>query len=192
MVLRLVVFLAVGLALSGCAREEPLPQLYQIPQNTPLVTMRGTETTTATLRGNVTVYDFIFTRCKGICPLLTQRMKQLANAIDPSQPVRFASISVDPVHDTPAVLSRYAQQFGADERWMFYTGQRHDIVKLSVEGFKLAAGEPTSNPDEPILHSTRFVLADAEGMIRGYYDSNDPAALETLARDARRLAKEVQ
>ena len=41
---------------------------------------------------------------------------------------------------------------------------------------------------EPILHSTRFVLVDGEGRIRGYYEAFDEASTEKLRRDLLRLA----
>lgn len=188
--IRLLIHLSLPLfLLTACHRSEPLPHLFELPRETRLVTMRGENVTVGDLAGKVTIYDFIFTRCKGICPLLSQRMAQLTRSIGDER-VAFASISVDPAYDTPAALARYAAAYGGDQRWMFYTGDRDEIIELSVKGFKLAAGEASPNPDEPILHSTKFVLVDAAGTIRGYYDSNDAAALETLRRDALRLARE--
>jgi protein SCO1/2 len=105
-------------------------------------------------------------------------------------PVRFVSFSVDPGTDTPEVLARYAEGAGAGADWWFVTGSMRDLHALSTEGFKLAAmenapGEETA--DGPFLHSSKFVLVDAEAAIRGYYDSEDPAALKAIEADARRL-----
>lgn len=121
---------------------------------------------------------------------MTARMKGLRDRLA-GTPVRFVSFSVDPVHDTPEVLSRYAAQVGAGDEWWFVTGPMADLHRLSTEGFKLAAmeAEPgTPAPDGPFLHSSRFVLVGADGIIRGYYDSEDPAAVRALEADARRLA----
>ena len=57
--------------------------------------------------------------------------------------MRFVSISVDPIRDTPEVLRGYAMYARNDPRWMFLTGDRKTIVDLSVKGFKLAAGDAT-------------------------------------------------
>jgi len=48
----------------------------------------------------------------------------------------------------------------------------------------------TASPEEPILHSTRFVLVDRNGAIRGYYDAIQGGELERLARDLRALEAE--
>ena len=141
------------------------------------------------LHGKVAIYDFIFTSCRGMCPTMTKTMQELYEGTPEGWPVRFVSISVDPVHDTPAVLAAYAKPFRRNKRWLFLTGNRDDIIRLSVDGFKLAAGAPGS-PQEPILHSSRFVLVDRNGWIRGYYDSLDKAAMERLQQDVRLLVSE--
>lgn len=176
------------LATLSCTRAAELPKLYEVPRVS-LVADSGSPFDLASLRGEVVIYDFIFTRCSGICPVMSKRMSELQAQIDRDEPVRFVSVSVDPAHDTPAVLRDYAKRFRRDERWLFLTGDREAIIRLSVNGFKLAAGEP-GHGSEPILHSNRFVLVDREAVIRGYYDSSDPAAMASLLRDAGRLAKE--
>ena len=174
---------------AGCAeRAEPLPVLYPVP-DTPLVADDGTPTSTADLRGEVVIYDFIFTRCGATCPMMTRAMKKLTGEFDADEQIRFASVSVDPAHDTPAVLSEYAAKHREDRRWVFLTGERDDIIGLSVDGFKLAAGEPGEGL-EPILHSTKFILVDRDGQIRAYYDGGDPEEMERLAADAKRLLRE--
>lgn len=121
---------------------------------------------------------------------MTARMAALRSRLADT-PVRFVSFSVDPGTDTPEVLARYADGAGAGADWWFVTGPMRDLHALSTEGFKLAAmenapGEETA--DGPFLHSSKFVLVDAEAAIRGYYDSEDPASLQAIEADARRLA----
>jgi protein SCO1/2 len=139
------------------------------------------------LRGRPWVADFIFTQCAGACPAMTARMARLRRDLSPS--VTLVSFTVDPAHDTPEVLARYAAAFHADESWHFLTGPQKDLYDLSVGGFKLAAmevpaAEQTAGGDGPFLHSSKFVLVDAEGVIRGYYDSTDEQAMRALVADA--------
>jgi cytochrome oxidase Cu insertion factor (SCO1/SenC/PrrC family) len=141
----------------------------------------------ADLRGRPWVADFIFTQCAGACPAMTARMARLRR--DLSSDVRLVSFTVDPAHDTPEVLARYAAAFHADESWHFLTGPQKDVYDLSVGGFKLAAmevpaGEQAAGGDGPFLHSSKFVLVDGEGVIRGYYDSTDEKAMRALVADA--------
>jgi protein SCO1 len=140
----------------------------------------------ADLRGRPWVADFIFTQCGGACPAMTARMARLRR--DLSKDVASVSFTVDPAHDTPEVLARYAAAFRADEGWHFLTGPQKDLYDLSVGGFKLAAmevpaAEQGAGGDGPFLHSSKFVLVDGEGVIRGYYDSTDEPALRALLAD---------
>ena len=172
----------------GTATSEP-PRLFVVPPFT-LVERSGRPATLDALRGRPWVADFIFTRCAGVCPAMTARMAALRARLADA-PVRFVSFTVDPANDTPEVLARYAAAAGASADWWFVTGPMRDLHALSTQGFKLAAMENApgaETADGPFLHSSKFVLVDAEGAIRGYYDSEDAAAVRVLEADARRLA----
>jgi protein SCO1/2 len=121
--------------------------------------------------------------------MMSLRMARLEREMPRDLGMRFVSFSVDPEHDTPPVLQDYAESFGAPGRWLFLTGEKKVIHRLSKEGFKLAVDDTTPvNEDEPILHSTRFVLVDAEGRIRGYYEAFDEDAVKRLMLDVQALA----
>lgn len=123
------------------------------------------------LRGRVWVADFIFTNCAGPCPVMSRRMQDLQAELlrDRMDKVVCVSFSVDPERDTPAALREYADQRGASpSRWLFVTGPKAALRALCVNGFKLAVQDDAS-PDDQILHSSRFVLVDKRGRIRGYY-----------------------
>jgi protein SCO1/2 len=176
-------FLAVA-----CQQQPELPKLFPVPSTT-LVDERGKQVSLDAMKGSVTVYDFIFTNCTGTCPIMTNNMRALTKEIDDDAPVRFVSISVDPARDTPAVLADYARRVRNDDRWTFLTGERQQILDLSIKGFKLAAGDPMPG-GEPLLHSAKFAVADKEGVIRGYYDGTDGAATAEIANVVERLAEE--
>jgi protein SCO1/2 len=165
-----------------------LPKLFPVP-DAKLVDETGKPVSLASMKGSVTVYDFIFTSCTGTCPIMTNNMRELTPKIAKDVPVRFVSISVDPARDTPAVLADYAKRNRNDPRWTFLTGDRDEIVKLSVQGFKLAAGDPMPG-GEPLLHSSKFAVADRNGIIRGYYDATDGTVPEVVAKVVKQLAKE--
>lgn len=177
-----------GFWLGGCRESVALPLLFPVPATT-LTTETGQPLNLRELRGKVAIYDFIFTNCAASCPVMAASMRTLTREID-SPDVRFVSISVDPARDTPPVLSRYAAAVRNDDRWIFLTGEREQILDLSIKSFKLAAGEPEPIPGaEAVLHSQRFVVVDREGMIRGYYDGASPDEMKKLARDVRALLR---
>jgi protein SCO1/2 len=168
--------------------EQP-PVVGEVPDFT-LVNRDGQTIRRRDLAGAPWVADFIFTRCGASCPMMSLRMAKLERELPEDLGVRFVSISVDPEHDTPRVLEEYAQSFGAPGRWLFLTGDKPQIYRLSREGFKLALDDTTPvSPDEMILHSTRFVLVDGQGKIRGYYEAFDEKALEKLVQDLRAISK---
>ncbi|HVR43542.1 MAG TPA: SCO family protein [Thermoanaerobaculia bacterium] len=169
----------------SCGRPPELPVLYPVPAVT-LVGERGEPVALDSMRGNVAIYDFIFTRCGATCPMMTRAMQRLTREFPPDAPIRFVSITVDPEYDTPQVLAQYAAEHRNDPRWSFLTGDRDAVIGLSVDGFKLAAGDPMEGL-EPLLHSTRFVLVDRRGDVRGYYDSLDGDAMKQLVADAKAL-----
>ena len=119
----------------------------------------------------------------------------MADALGEDSLVKIASFSVDPEHDTPEVLDRYAAEHGAGDGWYFLTGKPQAIYTLCREGFLLALDPPPSPEaagSDPIIHSNRFVLVDGESRIRAYYDPFDEAELKRLLDDARALVKERQ
>jgi len=104
----------------------------------------------------------------------------------PEPQLRFVSFSVDPEHDTPEVLARYAEEWSPGEtRWTLLATQPDEIQRVA-QGFGVMV-MPTDDENDPIVHSNRFFLIDGEGMIRGSYVSDDDEAMERLASDARRL-----
>lgn len=181
---------AAATALQWLRRPEPLPVYGQLPGFS-LVNRDGRTVRLVDLSGKAWVADFVFTRCPASCPMMSSRMARLERSLPSDLGVRMVSITVDPTFDTPEVLERYARKFQAPERWLFLTGGREAVRSLCVEGFKLGLDMdpgPGVGP-EPILHSTRFVLVDGEGRIRGYYEAFDEESTEKLRDDLLRLAE---
>jgi protein SCO1/2 len=165
-----------------------LPRLGASPAFT-LVSEQGKTTTQDDLAGKIWIADFIFTRCGGSCPILSAKMVALSERMRDVPEIRFVSFGVDPEHDTPEVLAEYGRTLGADPaRWTFLRGERPVIRALIKDGFKLAIEDGAADSVEPILHSTRFVLVDGEGTIRGYYDGMEQPPVDQLDKDARALA----
>ena len=175
---------------SACRSDPPeLPVLSTLPAFA-LIDQSNQPYGSADLRGKIWVADFIFTRCPDMCPMLSAAMASLQRDLDREKlwdRVRLVSFSVEPDHDSPEVLREYAAKLRAGAHWAFLTGSRQDIWQLSQEGFKLPAAESPPDAGNPILHSNKFVLSDAEGRIRGYYNATDAQDRQRLLRDLRTL-----
>lgn len=180
----------VAAILVGCHAKPELPSFGAVPAFA-LTDQAGKAFTREGLAGTTWVAAFVFTRCPSACPRVTQAMRRLqVNAAQHGVPLRLVSVSVDPEFDTPEVLRRYAAEYGANlETWSFVTGNA-DVIKNAAEtGFKIAVdgkADP-SKADFGITHGTQLVLIDGAGQIRGYYASNETAALTRLLDDAARL-----
>jgi len=186
--------LSAFLALAGCNRGAEAPPVFGTVPEFQLIERSGRTVNRDELRGKNWVADFFFTRCRGVCPLLTARLAELQERIglENASDVRFVSFTVDPAADTPEVLAAYAARFGASpSHWLFLTGDRTALFQLIEKGFRLAVAErsqPSSeDPNDRLTHSDRLVLVDGQFRIRGFYRATDSEAIERLVRDLSRV-----
>jgi protein SCO1/2 len=199
---RLLVMAGLGLALAlvlwaALRRPQPAPALlhYGAVPAFSLTGMDAKPFASSALAGKVWAASFVYTQCKNSCPMLEAQMRRLSLSLPSGPGYALVSITVDPDRDTPQALAAYAQKMGlTDPRWAFLTGPKPVLKKLIQEGFHLAAepGERQSDarqaPD--ILHSSKIVLVDKHGDIRGYYDGLLAESVEAVRDDAARLAAE--
>ncbi len=158
-------------------KKTVLPVLATVPDFT-LTERSGRTIKKSDLAGKVWIADFIFTRCAGICPTMTLKMKSLAHDL---KSVRFVSFSVDPEYDSSLALSDYADRYEIkSEPWWFLTGARETLNRI-------ATALHMNKIDEPMMHSGRFVLVDKKGQVRAYADSSDENELGKLTAAAKSL-----
>jgi len=195
---------------AGPGSPETLDVYGDVPDFS-LTERSGRRVTRADLLGKVWVANFIYTQCTETCPLQTARLARLQSEFAGERDLRLVSITVDPKRDTPAVLSRYAERYGADPvRWLFLTGEKGAIFRLAKEGFRLGVADPddASEATRPrpwlelpaawgshgskglILHSPRLVVVDRRAKIRAYHRPDDEEALERLRRNVRLVLRE--
>jgi protein SCO1 len=181
---RLVSALAAALAMVACGDHRTLPVLAEIPQFE-LTGQTDRPFDSRSLDGHIWVANFIYTSCPGPCPMMTHHMRTIQDATAKSAGVQLVSFTVDPDHDTPAVLAQYAAQFKADPaRWHFLTGPMERLNALGQEWFKL------NRVDGKLDHSTRFALVDKKRRVRGYYLSGEENFPKDLLKDLMLLERE--
>lgn len=187
------------LALAGCKEQAPfemlatpppatLQKLWQLPDFS-LTERSGKTMSLADLAGKVWVADFFYTTCPGPCPMMTSRLSALEEKLAGKTDVRLVSISLDPEKDSPDVLREYADRFKAGADWLFFTGEKATIRTLAEKGFKLAVAEERNSP-EPIVHSTKLVLVDRAGWVRGLYEGVGEDQTARMIADIERLLAE--
>jgi cytochrome oxidase Cu insertion factor (SCO1/SenC/PrrC family) len=174
--------------------DEELPVLAD-PPAFELRDQNGAPFTRVDLVGHVTVAGFVFTRCQSSCPAITLRMRGIQDqTASIGDRVQLLSFSVDPDHDTPAVLAEYARKAGADpHRWRFLTGRPDEVRRVINAALKLTMerdGTTQPNGAPAVIHSDHLALFDRQGRVRGYYSSTDPDRLAHLHDDLTRLLSE--
>ena len=147
------------------------------------------------LTGRVWVADIIFTRCPGPCVKMTRQLAELQAALAPDRPVTLVSLTADPEFDSVEVLRQYADRFGAQPgRWHFLTGRKAEVYDLAIKQLLLAVDDTDpaqrTNDADLFIHSTKFVLVDAQGGVRGVFEGTEPESRPRLMEAIQLLLKE--
>lgn len=164
---------------------------HQIPAYE-LIDQNGQKFSSEQTKGKIYVADFFFTRCGTICPKISNNLTRIQSIFSADPNVIIVSHSVDPKHDSSAVLQRYAQKYDAKYgKWFFLTGEKKTIYDIAIKGYKLPVADASEydnkikSIDETFIHSEKLLLIDKEGYIRGIYDG-------TYSPDVERLIGEVK
>jgi protein SCO1 len=153
-----------------------------------------------TYKGKVYVLEFFFSTCPSICPKMNQSMLQIEKTFFGNPNLGIVSITIDPEHDTPAVLKAHREFLGVkSSNWNFLTGDKTYIFDLSNKGFNLYAGQ-NNKAQGGFEHSGLFALIDKKGNIRCrkdefgnpilYYDSLEKKGVRDIQQDIAILLKE--
>ena len=78
------------------------------------------------------VINFMYARCEGSCPITTANLVKAQEALKKrvGKDIFMYSITLDPEHDTPAVLKEFAKMHHVSPGWLFLTGKPEDIEVL--------------------------------------------------------------
>ena len=171
------------------------PPVYGTLPDFALIDQNNQKTTLATLRGHICIADVIFTRCAGQCLAMSASMREIQAALPAPLAVKLVSFTTDPAYDTPPVLKKYGARYNAqDDRWLFLTGDKAALRHMIVDGLKLSAVEKSPADQEDandlFIHSTKLVLIDKEGRIRGYFDGETQESAAQAIAAAKNLARQ--
>ena len=139
------------------------------------------EITQKDLKGKLWLVSFFFASCGDICPKLNAvKSKIIAN--NPSDSLRFLSVTVDPETDTPAFLNKHRREMKfTDKRWTFARMSNDTILETLMNGLLVGYAE---NPEN---HTARIIVIDSKSQIRGYYNALDPQQVDSLESILRKL-----
>lgn len=189
-VVAVAVLFGVPVVRSLLRQAPPPPPVLATLEPFTLTDQRGLPFGTKELTGKVWAANFIFTTCQTMCPVLTQKMGEVARRGRRLGPdLHIVSFSVDPERDTPQRLAEYGARHGADpHKWAFLTGSLDGIERAVVDGFKIGIDRrKTSDDFWDIVHGEHLVAVDRHLRIRGYFEASAEGMdrlLETLGQIA--------
>ena len=171
----------------------PAPKFELTDQNNKLISNKD-------YAGKVYVLEFFFSTCPTICPKMNLNMIAIQNTFFGNPNFGIVSITINPEHDTAAVLKEHAAKLGVKStNWHFLTGDKTKIFELANKGFNAYVGE-NSKANGGFEHSGLFALIDKNGDIRCrkdnfgnpilYYDGIEKEGVRTLQQDIAILLKE--
>ena len=132
----------------------------------------------ADFRGRIVALYFGYTRCPDVCPTTMAALAQAVRLLgEEGARVQGLFVTVDPRHDSPAVLAHYVRGF--DENFLGLYGDRQAIARAAQE-LKVEVGHH---------HSTPVFLLDGRGRLRLVVHPD--ASAESIAHDVRLLLHEA-
>jgi protein SCO1/2 len=142
------------------------------------------------MAGKIYVADFFFTTCPTICPVMKKEMLRVYGQFKGEPNFRILSHSIDPTHDTQAVLKDYAEKLGVPDAatWNFLTGDQEKIFEIGQTSYLTTTMADDMEPGG-FLHSGAFLLVDQQGRIRGVYDGTKTEQVDRLLADIPKLLK---
>lgn len=142
------------------------------------------------MAGKVYVADFFFTTCPTICPVMKKEMLRVYEQFKGEPNFRILSHTIDPTHDTQAVLQDYADKLGVPDAatWNFLTGDQEKIFEIGQTSYLTTTMADEMEPGG-FLHSGAFLLLDQQGRIRGVYDGTKTDQVDRLLADIPKLLK---
>jgi len=153
----------------------------------------GQPVTDADVLNKITVVEYFFTTCKGICPKLNTNMKDVYVQFKDEPDFQIFSHTCNPGTDSIAVLKHYADSLQVDtKKWIFLTGRKDSLYQMARSAYLL--DDPKNNVEkieDQFIHTQFFALVDRKGNVRGkIYDGLKALEVQQLKRDISRLLKD--
>jgi protein SCO1/2 len=153
----------------------------------------GNKFTDKELLNKITVVEYFFTTCKGICPKLNTNMKNIYAIYKDQSDFQIISHTCNPGTDSVPVLKRYADSLGVNTKiWVFLTGRKDSLYQMARGSYLL--DDPKNNVEkieDQFIHTQFFALIDRNGKVRGkIYDGLKALEIEQLKQDIAKLLKD--
>ena len=156
-------------------------------------TQDGHPFTDRDMLGKVSVVEYFFTTCKGICPKMNNNMKTVYEQFKNEPDFMIVAHTCDPERDSAQRLKVYADSMKIDTRkWVLLTGRKDSLYQMARSAYLL--DDPKNNVEkieDQFIHTQFFALVDKDGKVRGQiYDGLKQPELDRLKKDIQALLSE--
>jgi protein SCO1/2 len=165
------------------------PAMHHIAEFS-FVDQYGDGITEADLDGRLTVANFFFTQCTGICPTTRAQMGWVREQFDGDDRLIMLSHSVMPDHDTHDVLHDYAHAHDVADGWHLLSGSEREVLEVAARDYFVNLRDGSTYGVENLQHTENVVLLDAQRRIRGVYNGTLRVDMQRLVEDVRVLMAE--
>jgi protein SCO1/2 len=147
---------------AGPPPATPAQSLYQL--EAPLTAQDGRAIGLDVFRGQPVLVTMFYAGCQATCPLIVETLRAVERQVEPPhrKDLRVLIITIDPEHDTAAVLATTARERSIDtSRWTLARTDTTHVRRIAA-----ALGQQYRQlPDGQYSHSTLISVLDAEGVI---------------------------
>ncbi len=154
------------------------------------VNQLGDTITENDVKDKIYIANFFFASCPTVCPKMLTQVMRVQDEFRGNPHFLILSHTVDPRHDSVAVLRNYSRVYDADSSmWYFLTGDKKKLYLAARNSYLTDNLEGDGGPTD-FIHSQYIVLVDPDRHIRGFYEGTDPDDIDRLIRDIHRLMKD--
>jgi protein SCO1/2 len=168
--------------------KEVTDTVYQTIPAFKFINQYGDSISNKSLDGNIYVADFFFTTCPSICPIMHRNMLKVYDEFKNVSDFKIISHTIDPKHDTVAVLKRYADKLGIKgNTWWLLNGNKEETYGISAN---YLVKRPEEDAKQVFIHDGYFVLIDKSKRIRGMYNGTEESEVNRMIADIKILRTE--
>ena len=170
--------------------EKAADTIHAIPEFT-FTDQNGNTISRKIFDNKITVVDFFFTTCPGICKKLTASLSKVQDVFKDDKDVMLLSHSVTPEKDSVPVLKKYAEENGViPGKWHLVTGKRNEIYTIARTAYFADEDMGWKQDSTTFLHTENILLVDKQHHLRGVYKGTIPKEVDDLIADIKKLQQE--
>lgn len=151
----------------------------------------GVKVTEKDMANKVTVVEFFFTTCKGICPRMNKNLRTIYDQFKTENDFLILSHTCDPAIDTVAQLKKYADSMAVDtKKWMFLTGSKDSLYHMARHSYKIDDPKNDLNSiEDDFLHTQFMAIVNKKGDIVKIYDGLKKDEIKEMKSEIENLLK---